>query len=201
VEVRAAWPNIEKHPWLGIGVGGTYRYVEDWSDPTQEHFLRPVSYIHDAYVLLLTHTGILGLGTCLAMYVTFFVRARKIYYRQKRPEDKALALSAIGAIASVMLASIMQPSLWYPPAVPLIGMIFGMIELLRYFADSEARQSEQAEGWSPLARPRSGQTSLAGAVIRTSGRVPRARSGAGTAWRSAGAPRSALPPPPPRASA
>jgi len=136
-EIKAAWPKIVENPWFGVGVGGTYNYVEAWDEGGQRHFMRPVSYIHNAYFLLLTHTGFVGFSTCMCMYLTFFMRARKIFRRLRRPDDRAVVMAAIGAIASVMLASIMQPSLWYPPAVPCIGLIFALVELVRYFSDME----------------------------------------------------------------
>lgn len=139
VEISAAWPNIVRHPWLGIGVGGIYRQTEEWDRSSERLYMRGVSYIHNAYILLLTHTGILGLGTCLVMFLVFFVRARKIFHELEDPTDRSLVMASIGTMASVLLASIMQPSLWYPPAVPCIGVIFGIMELTRFFREREAR--------------------------------------------------------------
>jgi hypothetical protein len=141
MEVQAAWPKVVEHPWWGVGVGGTYRWEEAWDDYGQAHFMRPVSYIHNAYFLILTHTGVIGFTTCMAMYVVFFVRARRIFTRLDRPQDRATVMACIGAIGSVLLASIMQPSLWYPPAVPCIGVIFGLMEVTRYFRDREVQEA------------------------------------------------------------
>jgi O-antigen ligase len=141
MEVQAAWPKVVEHPWWGVGVGGTYRWEEAWDDYGQAHFMRPVSYIHNAYFLILTHTGVIGFTSCMAMYVVFFVRARRIFARLDRPQDRATVMACIGAIGSVLLASIMQPSLWYPPAVPCIGVIFGLMEVTRYFRDREVQEA------------------------------------------------------------
>ncbi|HZL85575.1 MAG TPA: O-antigen ligase family protein [Candidatus Krumholzibacteria bacterium] len=138
MEIRAAWQKIVEHPWLGIGVGGVYRYEEDWNDVWQQHYWRPVSYIHNAYVLLLTQGGIVALGTCLVMFGIFFARARRVYQMVESPEDRSIIIACIGSIASVMLASVMQPSLWYPPAVPCVALIFGIVEAVRYFVEREA---------------------------------------------------------------
>lgn len=143
-EIQAAWPKIVENPVFGVGVGGTYDHVETWDDGAQRMYMRPVSYIHNAYFLLLTHTGLVGFTTCMVMYLTFFLRARRIFQRLRRPDDRAVVMAAIGAIASVMLASVMQPSLWYPPAVPCIGMIFALVELVRYFSEQE---SAPDPGW------------------------------------------------------
>ena len=143
-EIRAAWPKIVENPWFGIGVGGSYNLVEAWDDAGQRHYWRPVSYIHNAYFLLLTHTGIVGFSTCMIMFITFFVRARNIFNRLTRHEDRAIVMAGIGATASVMLASVMQPSLWYPPAVPCIGIIFGFVEATRYFSERERGEAVAA---------------------------------------------------------
>jgi hypothetical protein len=103
-----------------------------------------VSYIHNAYVLVLTQSGVIGFTTCMAMFVVFFARARRIFQQLTRPEDRALVMAGIGAIASLLLGSLMQPSLWHPPAVPCIGVIFGLVEVTRYFADRERREARLA---------------------------------------------------------
>jgi O-antigen ligase len=143
-EIRAAWPKIVENPWLGIGVGGFYNTVPAWDDASQAHYMRPVSYIHNAYVLVLTQSGVIGFTTCMAMFVVFFARARRIFQQLTRPEDRALVMAGIGAIASLLLGSLMQPSLWHPPAVPCIGVIFGLVEVTRYFADRERREARLA---------------------------------------------------------
>jgi O-antigen ligase len=163
MEIQAAWGSIVEHPWLGIGVGGTYRYEEDWDDYGKTHYLRPVAYIHNAYVLLLTNAGVIGLATCMAMFTTFFVRARNIYHRLDNLQDKSIVMAGMGAIASVLLASIMQPSLWYPPAVPCIGIVFGLVEAVRYFRERELRDARDAQRIETLAvRRRHGGTAPAG---------------------------------------
>lgn len=182
-EIKAAWPKIVEHPWFGVGVGGTYNFVETWDDQAQLFYMRPVSYIHNAYVLLLTHTGVVGFGTCMIMYLTFFIRARKIFRQLTRPDDKAIVMAAIGAIASVMLACVMQPSFWYPPAVPCIGVVFALVELVRYFHEQDRSAAPGARAPSPAASParplspRPLRRALpAGPGYRTSGGwLPRAR--------------------------
>lgn len=181
-EIQAAWPKIVQHPWFGVGVGGTYDYIEAWDDATKSHYMRPVSYIHNAYFLLLTHTGVIGFSTCMLMYITFFARARKIFRRLRRPDDRAVVMAGIGAIASVMLASIMQPSLWYPPAVPCIGLIFAVVEVVRYFSELEEKNGNGGLRAEVTAgnRPRFGRRGLraqpAGTAYRGAGGwAPRAR--------------------------
>ncbi|MFQ5599029.1 MAG: O-antigen ligase family protein [Candidatus Krumholzibacteriia bacterium] len=141
-EIKEAWPHIVQNPWFGVGIGGTYRFREAWDDYGKQHYLQAVSYIHNAYVLLLTHAGAVGFTACMAVYLIFFVRARKILRVVRSETDRALIMAGIGAVASVMLASMMQPSMWYPPAVALVGTIFGLVELLRYFHQEETRKRE-----------------------------------------------------------
>ena len=168
-EIEAAWPKIVEKPWFGVGVGGTYTYVEAWDDRDHHHYWQAVTYIHNAYVLLLTHTGVVGFTTCMVMFATFFVRARNIFKTLTRPEDRATVMAGIGAIASVMLASMMQPSLWYPPAVPCIGTIFGLVEVTRYFAARERAAAMAAVRGAAIAQPRRQrmQSSPAAAAVAT----------------------------------
>ena len=152
-EISAAWPVIVKNPWLGIGPGASYNHVQAWDDYSNTHYMRGVSYIHNAYVLLLTQSGVLGLVTCMVMYIVFFVRSRKIFHSLDSHEDRSIVMAAIGGVASVMLASIMQPSLWYPPAVPCIGILFGLVELVRFLHDRE-KSERQASDHATVVRDR-----------------------------------------------
>jgi O-antigen ligase len=139
LEIVEAWPKVAQNPWLGIGLGGVYRYQEAWDDRLQAHYMQPVYYMHNAYFLLLTDAGILGLATCLVLFILFFFRAQKIYHRLRSPSEQALVLGAIASVASVMVGAIMQPTLAASHDVPLIGVMFGIVELLRYFDESERR--------------------------------------------------------------
>ena len=146
LEILEAWPKVAQSPWLGIGVGGIYRYQEAWDDRLQAHYLQPVYYMHNGYFLLLTDAGILGLATCLAMFVTFFLRAHKIYRRLRSPTEQAIVLGAIASVASVMVGAIMQPTLAASHDVPLIAVMFGIVELLRYFGEAEGRRGYAVPG-------------------------------------------------------
>jgi O-antigen ligase len=137
MEIEEAWPRIQENPWLGVGVGGVYRWEQAWDQRDQLHFQRGVTYMHNNYVLVLTKAGIIGLVTLLVMLVSFLVRARRIAARLPREDDRLLVTACIGSVAAVMLASLMQPSLWHPASVPLIGTIFGIVEVVRFLSDQE----------------------------------------------------------------
>jgi O-antigen ligase len=149
VEMREAWPHVAQSPWLGIGVGAYYRETEDWDDLAQIHYMRPVSYMHNGYMYLLTDTGILGLVTCMIMYVLFFIRARKIYYLLDRPEEQGIVLACIASVASVMIGAIMQPTFAASHDTPMVGVMFGLVELLRYFHTRESAQAHGSAGAVP----------------------------------------------------
>jgi hypothetical protein len=171
MEIGEAWPRIVESPWFGVGVGGVYRYEEAWDDNAQVTYLRPVSYIHNTYVLLLTHAGVMGFTTGMVMFIVFFVRARKILRLLEDPRDRATVMAATGAMGSVLLGAIMQPSLWYPPTVPCIGVVFGLVEATRYFAEKERRDASGVR----MARLNTrsvgvGAQTIVGAIARTEGR-------------------------------
>lgn len=146
LEIREAWPRVAQSPWLGIGIGAVYRWVEDWDDAAQVHYMRAVTYMHNAYMLLLTDAGILGLTTCLLVYTIFFVRARRIYFLLRDPTDKGIVLACIASVASIMIGGLMQPTLAASHDTPMVGIMFGIVELLRYF------QAQETSGGTPGVR-------------------------------------------------
>ena len=147
LEIKDAWPYVVRNRWLGIGIGGVYRWVEAWDDVAQLYYMRPVTYMHNGYMLLLTNTGVLGLASCMILYVVFFIRARKIYYLLEHPEDQGIVLACIASVAAIMIGAIMQPTFVASHDTPMVAMMFGIVELLRYFRSQEVEQAR------PVAEP------------------------------------------------
>lgn len=141
MEIKEAWPKVAERPWLGIGIGAVYRWEEAWDDAAQVHYMRAVSYMHNGYMFLLTGAGFLGLVTGLVMYSLFFYRALKIYRMMQSPRDQAIVLACITSVASIMVGAVMQPTIAASHDTPMVGVMFGIVELLRYFWQREAPET------------------------------------------------------------
>ncbi len=101
----------------------------------------PRSYIHNVYVLILTKAGALGLGAFLAMLGVFFWRARRISRSVRDPMERAIVVGAMGATFACMVGSMLQPSLSRAAPVTLLALMWGIVELYRWFG-----QRDQAAG-------------------------------------------------------
>lgn len=139
-EIREAWPRVVENPWTGIGLGGTYSQMARWDDLQQSHVWRPRTYIHNAYVLVLTKAGALGLATMLAMLGIFFWRAGKIARELGDPLERAVIVGAMGATFACMVGSMLQPSLTRAAPVILLGILWGITELYRYFQQRDEHE-------------------------------------------------------------
>lgn len=142
-EIGAAWEQIVKHPWFGIGIGNYYTFDLQWDQATFSHVWRGVSYIHNVYVNILCKAGILGLATLLSMCFTFIARGIRIHRQLSNPVDAAIALGAVGTTISCMVGSLMQPSLAAEGPVTLIGIAWGVTEFLRWGSESRASTQQR----------------------------------------------------------
>ena len=137
-EVRAAWEQIVKHPWMGLGIGAIYNYELLWEQSTFSFEWKGITYIHNVYVLILTKMGLLGLVTFAAMVVTYFVRAWKIYRMVPTGVDSAIVLGGMGATLSCVVGSNLQPSLASPGPVSVLALMWGVTEFLRWQSSQDA---------------------------------------------------------------
>jgi O-antigen ligase len=143
-EIREAWPRVVERPWLGIGLGGTYSQVPKWDDAQQSHVWRPRTYIHNAFMLVLTKAGVLGLSTLLAMLGVFFWRANRLSRTLRDPTERALVVGAMGATFACVVGSMLQPSLTRAAPVTLLGILWGVLELYRWFQERDDRSAKMA---------------------------------------------------------
>lgn len=140
-EIREAWPRVVESPWLGIGLGGTYSEVPKWDDLQQSHVWRPRTYIHNAFMLVLTKAGVLGLSSLLAMLGVFFWRANKISRSLRDPTERAVVVGAMGATFACVVGSMLQPSLTRAAPVTLLALMWGVTELFRWFQQRDDREA------------------------------------------------------------
>ena len=95
-------------PLLGLGPGGVKQHYPAYRDPAAR---RPgTGHLHNNVVQLAAERGLLGLAAWLAIWITFCVRAGRIYLAlpAARADDRALVAGSLAAVAGFLVAGLFE---------------------------------------------------------------------------------------------
>jgi O-antigen ligase len=145
-EVDAAWDRFVEHPWLGIGIGGSYSQELKWNNDLYTHEWRGITHIHNGYMLLLCKTGLIGLMSFVLMVTMFFRRAWFISRLLSDPVDRALVLGVIGSTVSCLVATMLQPSIAVAATVTPLAALWGAVEFLRWTEQNRVERTQPGPG-------------------------------------------------------
>jgi len=99
---------VRDAPLLGLGPGGVKQHYPEYRDPAAR---RPgTGHLHNNLVQIAAERGLLGLATWLAIWLTFFVRAGRIYATlpSGRLDDRALVAGSLAAVAGFLVAGLFE---------------------------------------------------------------------------------------------
>lgn len=122
-ELGYAIPKIKTHPILGIGLGNIYLPDVKWLP-------RMRAYIHNGYLWILLKTGLVGFIPFMWLSVIFLVRG---FTRWKRITDdyfKSISIGLTLVYSGMMFCALVAPVFMHWNATPLIGVIFGLNEVI-----------------------------------------------------------------------
>jgi O-antigen ligase len=124
LESRYAWEKITEHPWLGIGLGNSYRSKIFNNDNISN--VQGVS-VHNGYLATQLKMGLPGTLAYFWLIIVFFKRALKYWYRVKTPLYQAIVLgitlSIIGMFVHSLVASPFMAVYWVATFAVAIGII------------------------------------------------------------------------------
>jgi O-antigen ligase len=122
-EIQAAWVQIARHPFLGIGLNTPYRPAFfRGEDPN----LR--TYIHNAYLAIWLKTGLVGLVSFL--WLACISSWRGLSHWRNEPSEflRATALGFILAFVGMMFSNLVAPSFVQPGSLVIFGVVLGTNE-------------------------------------------------------------------------
>jgi O-antigen ligase len=99
---------VRDAPLLGLGPGGVKQRYPEYRDPAAR---RPgTGHLHNNFVQIAAERGLLGLAAWLAIWITFFVRAGRIYAAlpAARADDRALVAGSLAAVAGFLVAGLFE---------------------------------------------------------------------------------------------
>jgi len=99
---------VRDAPLLGLGPGGVKQNYPAYRDPAAR---RPgTGHLHNNLVQIAAERGLLGLAAWLAIWITFGVRAGRIYAAlpAARADDRALVAGSLAAVAGFLVAGLFE---------------------------------------------------------------------------------------------
>jgi O-antigen ligase len=123
VEYSYALPQVLRNPIIGIGLSNHYRpRVFSLRHDTL------TNYIHNAYLYIMLHMGLLGLIPFLWFYMLFVIRG---FRNWRKVEDPFLRASSLGITLSglgLAIVSILEPKFMELFSIVVIAVIMGINE-------------------------------------------------------------------------
>ncbi len=121
VENSYVWPQVQKHPLLGLGLGAKYRTWDHRIDYEERTWFDARYYIHNAHFWILLKGGIASYGCLVVMSFIFLYRGFKYWYKVQDAEMRYWVLGFTLVYLGVVIGAIYNPifTQWY--WTPLIG--------------------------------------------------------------------------------
>ncbi len=135
---QAAINMADKHPWLGVGLGN---YEAAYADYALINWPYPLGHAHNIYLNLLAETGVLGLATYLAFWLSIMVLTARILGHAPYPQ-RGLALGLMGAWVHLSVHQLVD-KLYVNNIYLHLGALLGLLLLVRTLADSPARRNTE----------------------------------------------------------
>jgi len=136
LEFTLILPQIAEHPFMGEGLGATYRISGDAILDGPQGEIVENHYIHNLYLQVAFRLGIPVLLILLALLWTYVRRSLgSLRASNLSPENSALMAGLIAAMFGEVLLSLTSPTLLNHPTAGVIGCIMAMTTSAWRFGD------------------------------------------------------------------
>jgi len=130
-EYRYALPHILSNPFVGLGLGASYR---PWTPGKDWEKFDGRTFIHNGHVWVMLKSGIFAYVGLLWFMLGFFVRGLKYWRRIPDPYMRGIVLAFALTSPAVLIVSIVEPYVVMLGWATVIGIIAGINEMvLRLF--------------------------------------------------------------------
>lgn len=124
IENEYFYPQIEAHPFFGLGLGASYRPDDRRINSSGTY------YIHNGHFWVMLKTGLMGYFFFTWMWIGFIKRSLQNWRQISNRFQKGIVLSvgvlAFGMLFVAVVAPIFRDWFW----APVIGVVFGMGEVI-----------------------------------------------------------------------
>ncbi|HEX7555157.1 MAG TPA: O-antigen ligase family protein, partial [Leptolinea sp.] len=124
--------SISQHPWLGQGMGFTYRPFDNKMDQTY-----PLSggfdfrqFIHNGHFWIMLQSGLIGYGIFMWLSLSFLVRGFKYWRSITEDRYRGVVLGFTLVYLAILIAAVVNSTFmqWY--WAPILGIMMGTNEVI-----------------------------------------------------------------------
>lgn len=146
IENEYAFQAITEHPWLGLGLGFTYRpwdYRIDQIDATgMSYDFR--KHIHNGHLWILLQSGVIGYFSLLVLSAVFVMRGLRKWRSIPDPRLQSIVLGFSLTYAAVFIAAVANSSFTQWRWTPILGIMMGINEVIFKMDDGKNKKVEHA---------------------------------------------------------
>lgn len=144
IEDEYAFPQIIKHPLIGLGLGANYRPLDPRIDFGPARYSLTY-YIHNGHLWFMLKTGIVGYLFFIWFLLLFVKRGFKMWKQIQDPTLRGVVLAFVAIIPGILIASTVNPIIKHPYWTPVIGVMLGMGEAILRASLDESKESQILE--------------------------------------------------------
>ena len=144
IENGYAFPQIETHPLVGLGLGADYRPYDSRIDFTRTPNYDKYAYIHNGHLWVMLKTGLLGYFFLMWALFLFLKRGFQNWKRIPDPFMRGIALSFTVTILGVLIVTIVNPLFSVIYWTPVIAVLLGVNEVIFRLFIKESSQLHTA---------------------------------------------------------
>lgn len=140
IENEYAFSTIASNPWLGLGMGFTYR---PWDHRLDQPDFSGLEYdfrkhIHNGHLWILLQSGLLGYLSLIWLSLTFFVRGLRNWRHVLDYRLKGVVLGFTLAYMAIFVAAVANSSFTQWRWTPILGIMMGINEVILANSRQEA---------------------------------------------------------------
>jgi hypothetical protein len=140
IENEYAFSTIASNPWLGLGMGFTYR---PWDPRLDQPDFSGLDYdfrkhIHNGHLWILLQSGLLGYLSLIWLSLTFLIRGFRNWRYVLDYKFKGVVLGFTLAYLAIFVAAVANSSFTQWRWTPILGIMMGINEVILAKSDQEA---------------------------------------------------------------
>jgi O-antigen ligase len=140
IENEYAFSTIASNPWLGLGMGFTYR---PWDPRLDRPDFSGLGYdfrkhIHNGHLWILLQSGVLGYFSLMWLSLTFLIRGFRNWRYVLNNRFKGVVLGFTLAYLAIFVAAVANSSFTQWRWTPILGIMMGINEVIFAKSDQEA---------------------------------------------------------------